>query len=185
LHARAEDVAPALASPPVASPAPRPRTPEEALVLFRAGLDTPTVLIGGSSSREALVRRFARAIAASDTVAIRTMILNRAEFAWLYFPSSPYTRPPTVQEAPLAWFLLLQNSQKGITRVFDRFGGQEMEYVGHRCAPEPSREGANLLWDDCVVELKPSAQAVVSRRLFGSIIERDGRFKFLSYTNDY
>ena len=113
------------------------------------------------------------------------MVLNRAEFAYLYYPSSPYTRPPTVQEAPLSWFLLVQNSQKGITRVFDRLGGQETKYVGYHCAPEPSREGANLFWRDCVVELKLPGELLLTRKLFGSIIERDGRFKFFSYTNDF
>ena len=166
-------------------PAPKLNTPEESLALFRAGLVAPLRLTEGATSREALIRRFARAVERRDTTAIRAMVLNRAEFAYLYFPSSPYARPPTVQEAPLAWFLLVQNSQKGVTRVFDRIGGQRFEYIGHRCDPEPSREGANLFWRGCVVDLRMPTDGLVTRKLFGSIIERDGRFKFFSYTNDF
>jgi len=164
---------------------PRRPTPDESLALFRDGLAAPAHLAGGAMNREALIRRFVNGVARLDTTAIRAMVLNRAEFAYLYYPSSPYTRPPTVQEAPLAWFLLVQNSQKGITRVFDRFGGQRAEYVTHRCDPEPSREGDNLFWRECAVDLRTPADGIVTRKLFGSIIERDGRFKFFSYTNDF
>lgn len=160
-------------------------TPEEALAAFRVGLVAPTRLSGGAESREALIRRFARAVERRDTTAIRAMVIDRAEFAYLYYPSSPYTRPPTVQEAPLAWFLLVQNSQKGVTRVFNRFGGQRAEYAGHRCDPEPSREGDNVFWRECIVDLKTRRDGIVTRKLFGSIIERDGRFKFFSYSNDF
>ena len=158
---------------------------DEKLAQFRAGLAAPVRLSGGAASRDALIRRFVRAVEHRDTTAIRAMVLDRSEFAYLYYPSSPYTRPPTVQEAPLAWFLLVQNSQKGVTRVFNRFGGRHVQYVGHRCDPEPSREGANLLWHGCVVDLRTSTDGVVTRTLFGSIIERDGHFKFFSYRNDF
>jgi hypothetical protein len=158
---------------------------DEKLAQFRASLVAPVRLSGGATSRDALIRRFVRAVERRDTSAIRAMVLDRSEFAYLYYPSSPYTRPPTVQEAPLAWFLLVQNSQKGVTRVFNRYGGQRVEYVGHRCDPEPTREGANLFWHGCVVDLKTSLTGVVARKLFGSIIERDGQLKFFSYTNDY
>lgn len=185
-HGKAEAAASALPSvATAAAPAPRPYTPNESLALFRAGLVAPPRLTGGAMSRDALVRRFARAVERRDTAAIRAMVLNRAEFAYLYYPSSPYARPPTVQEAPLAWFLLIQNSQIGLTRVFDRLGGQKAVYLGHRCDPEPSREGANLFWRECVVDLKTPGQGAVTRKLFGSIIERNGHFKFFSYTNDF
>jgi hypothetical protein len=162
----------------------RARTPTEALAMFRAGLAVPTGLSGGAASREALVASFIRAVARSDTAAIRSMVLDRAEFAHLYYPSSPYNRPPMLQEAPLAWFLLLENSQKGVTRVFSRFAGQPLQYLGHRCDPAPAREGRNLFWRDCVVALRTD-EGVATRRLFGSVIVRDGHFKFLSYANDY
>lgn len=157
----------------------------ESLALFREGLDVPTRLAGGAASRDALVRRFVRAIERRDTATARAMVLSRAEFAWLYYPTSPYTRPPTVQEAPLTWFLLVQNSQKGITRAFNRYGGSGIRYHTHRCTPEPAREGDNRLWHDCVVELTTADGGIVTLRLFGSIIERDGRLKFFSYANDF
>jgi hypothetical protein len=45
-------------------------------------------------------------------------------------------------------------------------------------------EGRNRRWTDCTVSVQTAA-GVSRERLFGAIIERDGRFKFLSYANSY
>jgi hypothetical protein len=161
------------------------QSPEKALAAFRAGLNAPDSLRGGAPTRDALIARFMQAVEGADTTAIRAMVLDRAEFAYLYYPTSPYTKSPTVQEAPLAWFLLVQNSQIGITRVFNRMAGSPEQYAGHRCDPEPSMEGANRFWRACVVDLRTDRGELETRRLFGSIIEREGRFKFFSYANDF
>ncbi len=176
----------ALPAPSVNGEAPaRIYTLDEKLAMFREGLEEPAALSGGAASREALIRRFTTAVERRDTAAVRELVLDRAEFAWLYYPTSPYTRPPTVQEAPLAWFLLVENSQKGITRAFNRFGNTGAVYADHRCDPEPVREGSNRFWRECVVVLRTSLEGTVTRRLFGNIIERDGRFKFFTYANDF
>ena len=166
-------------------PLPRVFTLDEKLAMLREGLEAPATLSGGATSREALVRRFVEAVEQRDTASVREMVLDRAEFAWLYYPTSPYTRAPSLQEAPLAWFLVVENSQKGITRVFNRFGASRIRYAGHRCDPEPAREGDNVFWRDCVVVLETPSEGAVTRRLFGNIVEREGRFKFFSYANDF
>lgn len=130
------------------------------------------------------MRRFVRAVAQRDTVAAREMVLSRAEFAYLYYPDSPFTREPHRQMAGLVWLLTQVNSSKGITRVFDRFGGGPLSYRGHRCSPRPRGQGPNLLWEDCVVGLGDGL-ADTEVRLFGSIIERDSQLKFVSYANDF
>jgi len=47
----------------------------------------------------------------------------------------------------------------------------------------PQAEGANRLWHACRVRRTAEAGAALEQRLFGSIIERDGRYKFVSYAN--
>ena len=185
------DAGDAHASPPpprVEAAAPVPGTfvdsilpPEEEERRFREGLADPGVLAGGAESREALVRAFVRAVEWADTAAARRMILSRAEFAWLYYPSTEFTRAPKRMSPALLWFLTMQESEKGIGRLFARRGGQALGYVSSRCAPEPRVEGANRLWDRCTVTLRNGDSA----RLFGTIVERGGRFKFVSYQNDY
>ena len=158
------------------------RTLDESLRRFREGLPVVTELQDASSSREALVRRFVRALERRDTAAFRSMVMTRAEFAHLYYPSSPYTRPPTRQAADLAWFLHIQNSQKGLSRILDRFGGRALTIRNHGCGPARS-EGENTLWYDCVLHAGAGGDST-TLRLFGGVIERGGRAKLFSYAND-
>jgi hypothetical protein len=157
---------------------------DEALRRFRNGLPVVSRLSGGATSREALVRRFVRAVTRRDTTSAREMVLSRAEFAYLYYPHSPFTREPHKQMAGLVWFLTQANSSKGIARAFERLSGQPLRYREHRCNARPRRQGPNLLWEDCVVRLTDGG-AQAELRLFGSIIQRDGRVKFVSYANDF
>jgi hypothetical protein len=157
---------------------------EEALRRFRVGLPVVKELSGGAPTRDALVRRFVRAVEQRDTAAVRAMVLSRAEFAYLYYPDSPFTREPHKQMAGLVWFFTQANSSKGVTRAFNRLGGQPLAYRGHQCNVRPKRQGPNRLWEDCVVRLG-QGNTDAELRLFGSIIERDGRLKFVSYANDF
>lgn len=157
---------------------------DDALDRFRVGLPVVSRLSGGALTRESLVGRFVQAVERRDTAAVRAMVLSRAEFAYLYYPHSPFTREPHKQMAGLVWLFTQVNSSKGITRVFDRLGNGPLSYRSHRCNVRPQRQGPNRLWEDCVLRLGdgPAASEV---RLFGSIIERDGQLKFVSYANDF
>ncbi len=172
--------------------------PEVELQHFRAGIaQAPAGLEAGAPSREELVRRFVDALEAGDTLAITALAISRAEFAYLYYPSSQYARDPYRMSPALLWFMIGENSHKGSTRAVRRYGGRPLGYTGHRCDPEPRREGENLLWTGCVLlgatplearqpgatslGAAPAAEAGV--RLFGSIVERQGRFKFVSFAN--
>jgi hypothetical protein len=160
---------------------------EEELRRFRAALpgDSATALAGGSPSREALVRRFVRALAANDTADLQRMAVRGREFADLYYPESPYTRPPYRQSPALAWSLIQNPSTSGLTRLVRRLGGQPITYVSHRCDPKVAREGRNVRYSGCLIRLVDERGDTVTKRYFGSILEREGQFKFLSYTNQF
>jgi len=156
---------------------------EEALRRFRRDLVETTALKGGAASRDELVRRFVRAVEIRDTTALRQMLLSRAEYAWLYYPTSTFSREPYYQMPQLNWLLNVASSEKGITRVVTRFGGRSLEYAGYEC-PEIARTDGGLSFrDGCVLSFE-QAGALRRMRLFGSIIERDGQYKFYSYAND-
>lgn len=158
-------------------------TPEEQLRRFQVELPRVAALVGGATERDVLVRRYVRALETHDTSAIREMTLSRAEFAYLYYPSSRYTRPPTRQDPGLVWFQMQQNSEKGIVRALRRYGGQPLGYRSYRCDPVPEGEGENQLWTGCVVVATFGEADTSAYRLFGTIVERGGRFKFVSYAN--
>jgi hypothetical protein len=83
----------------------------------------------------------------------------------------------------MMWFQLRTESEKGIGRLFDRLGGQALRYVGHGC-PAASRHGGNRVWEGCTVARVGADGDTVRQRLFGAIVERGGRYKFVGYGND-
>ena len=131
-----------------------------------------------------MIRRFVKAVETNDSVALRHLLISKAEFAYLYFPSSEYSRPPYRQKPGLVWFRMSEISQKGIGRVLARDGGKTLASVGHRCPNLPKAAGKNRIWTECLLVVRREG-GTVERRLFGSIIERHGRYKFLTYANDY
>ncbi|MEW5929187.1 MAG: hypothetical protein AB1941_17155 [Gemmatimonadota bacterium] len=161
------------------------RTVEEDLRRFRAELEPTSELNGGAESRDALVRSFVRAVETQDTAAAIRMVMDRGEFAYLYYPHTPLVAPPQEMSPQLAWFLMLQNSEKGITRVFRRLGGRPLGYRGHACDPEPLVQGPNRVWQHCAVRTLGEAGDTAAQVLFGGILERGGRFKFVSYANEF
>lgn len=157
---------------------------EQELRRFRVGLgDPPATLTGGASSREALVRRFFSALAAADTADLRAMALSRAEFAYLVYPSSPYTRPPYRQSPELVWLQLQSSGASGLGRLLDR--ARRYRYVNHRCNATPAREEQNRLWRQCQAKVVRAPGDTATVRMFGVIVEREGRFKFANFETDF
>jgi hypothetical protein len=111
------------------------------------------------------------------------MLLTRGEFAWLYYPSNPQGLPPYDLNPDLMWFMLSSGSEKGITRALGELGGRPLGYSGYVCDSLPSRQGSNTVWGPCAVRLHPKGGDTSSQRLFGLIVERDGRYKFVGYAN--
>ncbi|MGE5926442.1 MAG: hypothetical protein ACM357_03735 [Gemmatimonadota bacterium] len=159
--------------------------PAVALERFRAGLAGPAErLAGGESSIESLTARWVAAVETHDTATIRRLVIDRAEFAWLYYPASPFARGPLYQSPDVVWFRLQANSEKGIVRVLRRLGGSDMRYRSVACGAAPKIEGENRIWEYCSVQLGEGADARAAL-LFGGILEHEGRFKFISYANQY
>ncbi|MEP6729253.1 MAG: hypothetical protein ABJE10_01380 [bacterium] len=160
---------------------------EEELRRFRAALpgDSATTFKGASPSRDALVRRFVHALVANDTADLQSMAVHGREFADLYYPESPYTHAPYRQSPALAWSLIQNPSTSGLTRLVRRLGGKPMTYVGHKCDPKVLHEGHNTRYAGCLLTIADAGGVTVTKRYFGSIIERDGKYKFMSYTNQF
>ena len=159
----------------------------EELRRFRTavGGDPVVALRNGSTAREALVKRFVKALVGLDSADLKAMLLSPREFADLAYPESPYTRPPYRQSPALVWNQIQNPSESGLTRLVRRFAGQPLQYEGQTCQAKPDRQGHNLIWTGCVVRLIDSSGDVRKHQLFGSIIERDGQFKFVSYVNEF
>ena len=114
------------------------------------------------------------------------MALSRTEYAYLYFPSTQYVRPPYETPPDVLWNLMHARSESGLKRAVARVGGSGFRLVSVQCEPGATIEGPNRLFGQCMVRFRRAPGAAVERmRLFGSVIGRDGRYKFVSYANDF
>ena len=160
---------------------------EEQLRRFReaVGGSPVTGLAHASPSRDALVRRFVRAVGAADSSELTAMALDAREFADLVYPESPSTSPPYRQDPSLVWRTVQNPSASGLRRLLRRAGGKPVTLVSYRCEATPHRQGRNVLWSGCRVRLADAGGDTATHRLFGTIIEREGRFKFIGYSNEF
>jgi hypothetical protein len=160
---------------------------EEMLRRFKARVGGATVatLQHASPSRDALVTRFMTAVAAADSSALRDMALNAREFVDLVYPEGPNTKPPYKEDPALVWRTIQNPSQSGFIRLIRRQGEIPTKLVDYRCTGATEKQGKNTLISGCVLRLIDRKGETTSHRYFGSIIERDGTYKIVSYHNEF
>jgi hypothetical protein len=129
------------------------------------------------------VHRFIAALERRDTATLQSLLVTRAEFGWLYYPTGPQGRPPYNLDPQLLWFMTEGQGEKGYRKLLDRRSGHPLQVVGYRCDPIPSRQGLVTVWGPCVLLRKLENGDTVTERLFGQIVERGGSYKFLSFAN--
>jgi hypothetical protein len=139
----------------------------------------PRTLVG-PSSRDSLLRLFERGLAKRDTAALNRLQLTREEFAYLYYPDSKMARPPYELGPDVMWMQIQSQSDRGLQRLLAKRGGRNLGIRALECQP-PQRENAVVV-HQCAVRTNDRADST-AKQLFGSIIERDGRFKFVGYAN--
>lgn len=157
---------------------------EEEFRRFTADIvDPPAELSGGAESLQALGSAFLRAVAERDTVALRRLHLTRAEFAFLYYRTAPVSRPPYEMPPGLLWFQIEGISAGGMRRLLEELGGDALRFGSVSCiGAEP--QGDNVLHSGCTITYTGGDGRQVTQKLFGNVLERGGRFKFVSYATD-
>ena len=145
--------------------------------------DQPDTLRHASASIRALVTRWTLAVASNDSAALNAMLLDRAEFAWLYYPGSRMSLAPYEAPPQLLWGQMLATSEEGAQNILKKFSANSFKIGSVRCPNPPAIEGGNRLHEGCLVRLETPNARAVEGTYFGTIIERDGRFKFVSYAS--
>jgi hypothetical protein len=156
---------------------------DTAIARFQRNLPPVTGLTGGAQTRDLLVRRFVTALESRDTAALRSLLLNRSEFAWLYFPTSSQGKPPYNLTPQLMWFMLEGQTSNGLRKLLDRLSGKPLKVLDYEREGQARHEGVNTVWGPCVVLRNSESGDTLAERLFGQIVERGQRYKFLSYAN--
>jgi hypothetical protein len=158
------------------------RSREVTLAEFRSRIDTVEALDSVAGSREELFGAFVAALEERDTTALGHLAITPGEFGWLYYPTNPQGLPPYDLEPGLMWFMIEGKSREGLVRLLEQRAGAPLHYLGATCEG-PSVQGENQVYGPCTVERLQAPGDTIRERLFGLVMERDGRWKFVSYAN--
>jgi hypothetical protein len=134
---------------------------------------------------DSLARAIVTAARAGDDASLRRYALSAREFIDLVYPASPFAAPPAREAPGRVWMTIQNPSASGRNRLVGRLRGRALSYEGVACGAAPERQGANTIWTRCRVTLASARGQRASFELFGSIIERGGRFKVVSYRNQF
>lgn len=151
------------------------------LAAFRARIGPPPAHLAGFRTRDSLVAAFASAVQSRDSAALRRLALTVEEYAYLYYPFAPLARPPYALDPETMWIQIGSSSDRGYVRLLRDYGGR-LGYESYRCEDRPTASGPVTLWNGCTVRHRTDGRTI-AEPLFGSIIERDGWYKFVGLSN--
>jgi hypothetical protein len=158
---------------------------EEQIRRFQATVaDTPSTFRGGAPSRDDLVDAFLDAVRARDTEALAKLVVDRGEYAFLYYPYSHFAAPPYELPPDILWFQTQNSQSRALFRLFGQMDERALDARGYRCEEDALELGPTVGWDDCFILVSGRDGDVVDLRLFGTILMHDGRYKFLSLSNE-
>ena len=157
---------------------------EEEIRRFREGLDQVETLVSGAATLEGLISELLSAVERSDTAAVRSLAIDRAEFAYLYYPYTIYVARPYELGPGIVWFRSQNRSGRGLDRLLALAEEGRMKSGGFTCPDGPVEHGPGSLRSGCTVEVLRSDGAYAPTQLFGSVLEHEGRFKLVSFANE-
>ena len=138
-------------------------------------------LADGATSTDALLRAYWAHLVRGDTLALRPLVVNRSEFAWLYLPDSP-ERANGMPPEPF-WLLLSNNSGRGLTRALRAAANGDTTLVGTTCVADTIVAGASRVLGPCAVIRRVGGRPD-SLWIVQHVLVRDGIFKLMSFAND-
>ena len=169
-------------TPPAATTGSTGTTAEE-LAKFRTGLAEVRELSGGVPTLDSLGRAATTAMMAGDTGRLASLGMNRAEFAWIYYPTNPQALPPYELDPVTMWMMLDGRSAKGLGAAIERLKGQQLVFQHLDCGEKPSIQGENEVFGPCIVRLTDAKGVVSEGRIFSQVVLRHGQWKVASYAN--
>ena len=100
------------------------------------------------------------------------------DWIWSAFPAS---QPPSNFPGDFAWSNLNKKCNIGMKKWIARYGGQDLEFVAIRFDGDTETYKGFQLLRDTVLMLKNAAGEKGELRILGSVVEKDNRYKLLSY----
>lgn len=159
-----------------------PGNPEAATAT--ADLVTPPV--GGAlfDSPEAAAREALALIEAGDAGRLSRLALSEAEFRAAVYPRLPASRPERNTSAEFVWDRLHQRSRSALAYTLERYRGRRYEVVAVDFVGETTDYGPFQVHRETVLTVETPDGGRGTLRIFGSILEQEGRYKIFSFVTD-
>jgi hypothetical protein len=119
-----------------------------------------------------------------DAAALRQLALSEEEFRDHVWPELPAARPERGLPLSYAWRDLHQKSEAGLARTLAEWGGRWREVIDIEFTGGTTRYQTFAVHREAVVRLLEADGTTAEARLFGSVLEKDGRVKVFSYVVD-
>lgn len=152
-----------------------------------AGASEPahvTELAGTFDTVFTLAQEILERIEAEDLDGLVRLRVSEAEFYWLVWPELPSSQPERNLTWDYVWRDLNQKSLNSARRVIDRHGGRSYQLMRVEFADETTDYASYRVHRDARVVVQDAAGEILTLDLFGSVIERNGRFKAFSLVTD-
>lgn len=144
----------------------------------------PVPLPHSAPTPEEAARRALDLIAAGDRAALLDLALGETEFREAVYPELPASRPERNTSADFVWRSLHQKSRNSLAFTLDRYAGQRLELVAVDFLGETTDYGSYRVHRKTTLKVRRPDGAETVVRLFGSMIERAGRYRIFSFVTD-
>lgn len=165
-------------------PSPLPGTLFLACVLLTSCGASPARLANLPDSPEALARAVLSALERRDVDALNELAIDEAEFREHVWPELPAARPERNLPFSYVWGDLHQKSLARLGQTVAMHGGKAYKLVSIRFVGETTPYKSYRVHRDSEITLTDAEGGTENIRLFGSVLEKDGRFKVFSYVTD-
>ncbi len=171
-------------SPLERSPGYYPPNDPESLSVARGRRDAKPVsmeLTGGASSEKGLVALLLAGLSARDGATLQALRVTKSEFATIFWPEFPESRPITNITVDDAWEMQIAQNASGVNRAISGFGGKQLELVRVDHDPAALYTNFKMVSNVRIVTRDISTGEENVLRFAPSFVERHGRFKVLVF----
>lgn len=151
-----------------------------------APTDVVTPRVGGIlfDSPEEAARQALELVAAGDAESLSRLALRETDFREAVYPRLPASRPERNTSAEFLWGMLHQRSRHALASTLDRHRGQRYELIAVDFVGETTDYGPFQVHRETVLTVSAPDGARGALRIFGSMLEQDGRYQIFSFVTD-
>lgn len=135
-------------------------------------------------SPQALSRAVLAAIEQRDADALRMLALNKADFIEHVWPELPSARPERNLTAVWVWGDLNQKSNIMLRETLAEHSGRKYTLISVRFLGATTQHMSYRVHRESELSVRDASGTERNLRVFGSVIEKDGRYKVFSYVVD-